>query len=400
MASGSSDKENDFSESETRLASLSRWRPQDIVFSFGPNGDYFISSQLDSWRFYGWGPLRDSLRILHGGRPIAVALSPDGGGIWVYEDAVGKVSVNLSTANFDISSLEAEAWTLRHKQYEAMQKFVVAGEDDGPTTDIALSVGSRGSWFARCGKKIAHHGLPKRLANEIEERKPNGVYPLQVTLGCDGDYAALWSGEPGASWSINPTNECIKYLKAGEKVNTILLSPYNPDTFFLVTEAGEILHRISGLPSSEIKEICDQSKAFMQRSARRSGRTLEWDANVDGVKENFRITPKTDFDTSRSPSGLQQTRLPKAWHLDRMERAVKERPTVIAAITAATVSAVVVGSMARYHRTTVMATAGTSAASTPAATRFSKMPVRHAAAAAAMAAVGTAAACTWLIPKT
>lgn len=379
-----------------------RWRAQDIIFAFGANDDYFISASRWSWRFWGRNALSDSFDCLKGGKPIAVALTPDGGGLWVYEDAARQIRTNLSTANMNISSLDAESWTYRHKQYEKISEFLCAGDEDGDsTTNIAVSIGSQGRWFAQCGTKVGHHGLPKDIVQETDQKAADGIYPRQFALGGEGDYVVLWSCDEGAQWSLTSSNACLKYLKAGENLNTIVLSPYNADAFFIVTENGEVLHSISGLPQSQITEICSLSKAFMQRTARTFQKTLIWDARVNGRAERLEITPETRYDEPAwSTDALQQRFFFKSWRLQRLERSVTDRSTLAATGTAAAVSALVVASMSWTIRRNAVAAAGASAASTLAATRLSRLPTRSGALAAGLAAIGTTVACSFILPET
>ena len=383
-------------DDHTTAATSTRWRPQDVIFAFGPDNEYFISDSLTSWRFWGRVQLAQSFKKLEQSQPIAVALTPDHGAIMVYEDDDGIIRVNRSTAVKDISSEEARAWSKRHDRYEALAEFIIDREGTA-TTDVYLSIGSNGSWFARSGDKIAHDALPGGLLKEMQAKKEDGIEPVQVTLGYHGDWIALWSKNASPSWTVSSDNGVLKYLKSGEDINTVVLSPYDSGAFFLVTQRGEVLHALSGQPSSELRDICDRTRAFMQRTARTFDRSLEWDATTDGLREHYTITPHTAYDKPQ-PTGLankiRQINVPGGWQLDRVERMLRERQNLSAIGAATMTSAVVVGTIGWYLRDSLPPPDLARSSAIP-TWRLLRLPWRSAAIAGVLAGAGTSIICTW-----
>ena len=250
-------------------------RPQDMIFAFGPGHSYFISPQLDRWRYFGMRPLADHLNTLNIVKPIALSLAPEGGAVFVYENETGGQSIGISEPARPTKGEIPESWTENHEQYRALYNFLGADPNGELRKKVSLSIGSGGSWFARRGTEIGYHALPKRLEEEVRAKELEGVQPWQISLGVGGDYVVLWSDDSKPSWSLSAHNEASTYLESHEqdRMNTVVLSPYRGDSFFLVRESGWVAHSIADTMAREMQYIKAENKAFIQREAKRRGRT-------------------------------------------------------------------------------------------------------------------------------
>lgn len=267
-----SDSEDEASETSTASISDDRWRTQDIVFAFGPEKSYFMSASLGRWRYWGKKQIADSFDENDINTPIAVAFSAEGDYVFVYEESDGSMTVSHSQHNKMISSRDAAAFVEARKQYSKLYDFVRFEKENDVRRMVSFSIGPGGSWFARRGDEVAYHQLPADLENEIKERGAKGLHPHQVALGMHGSYVAVWS-DRSCSWSLHGYDGVKQYLNEKGNINTIALSPFNCNDFFLVRESGCVLWSLAD-DTNPLLVIQKDAYAFMQRKARRDGKTF------------------------------------------------------------------------------------------------------------------------------
>ena len=111
-----------------------RWRPQDIIYAFGPKNSFFISTTLEGYKYvsYQTNPAINSFDSADVYRMSAVALTPEGGHILVYTAARnGPVTSKGGTVisrhpgpDQKISSSDAGRWHEVQAQYEKLLLFL------------------------------------------------------------------------------------------------------------------------------------------------------------------------------------------------------------------------------------------------------------------------------------
>ncbi|TKA73218.1 hypothetical protein B0A55_07779 [Friedmanniomyces simplex] len=290
-ASSDDDEPSDIEDSATTASSdeseqdpkSTRWRVQDIIFAFGPEQSYFISAALGQWRFHGKLSTRFNATDIK--QPAAVALTPEGGYVFVYETADGKASVVFSEAEEMIPSSRAAAWVEVHAQYRRLCGFLRESSDYDVRRLEFFSIGPNASWFARRGEEVAFHNLPDALENAVTDKQAQGTHPQQVALGMHDSYVVLWS-DGSHAWSLAGYETLKSQLKQDGRLNTVVISATDCHQWFLVRESGMVEWHLTQLPRTEINEIARLARAFMQRTARRWGTRFEMKASVSGSEED------------------------------------------------------------------------------------------------------------------
>ncbi|KAK5125980.1 hypothetical protein LTR85_011335 [Meristemomyces frigidus] len=406
------DEDNGSITSSTSSKSGSRWRTQDIIFAFGPEKSYFMSTALGHWRYWGPREIADSFSEHEINQPAAIAFAPEGDYLFVFEEHDGSMSVKHFKREKMIPSTEAAAFIEARREYEMMYDFVRESKDTDVRRMVSFSIGPGGSWFARRGKQVAHNGLPADLLMKIKEREVQGAYPHQVALGMYSSYVVVWSDDTW-SWDLNGYGSLAQYLKDEESIDTIVLSPFDCTEFFLVQESGRVMWSLNG-DHVQLGLIMRDAQGYMQREARREQKTITTHVNGKSViitpDTHFGESPAVSFGVSRilrqlgfapndaarplpDPGGSLPSLAGWKWS---EPHAMSDRHHLIAVGAAAVTSAVVVSLVAHYGQRHVIAASGSSALSTAVATRMAGMPLRRAALAAGLAAVGTGALCSWI----
>lgn len=259
----------------------SRWRVQDIVFAFGPQKSYFMSTSLGSWRYWGPEDIAISFDKREINQPAAIALTPEGDYVFVFEEHDGSMSVKHSMHEQMIPSSEAAAFLHTRTQYSQLYDFVRESKEGDVRRKLSFAVGPGGSWFARRGEQVSYHRLPDDFVTKIKEREAMGSYPYQVALGMHGSYVVVWSDDTW-SWNLNGYSGLARHLELADGINTIVLSPLDCREWFLVNESGHVLWALYG-DTGQLYLIEKDAQAYMQREARRTGKILRPSLNGTSV---------------------------------------------------------------------------------------------------------------------
>ncbi|KAK3637701.1 hypothetical protein LTR56_013533 [Elasticomyces elasticus] len=160
--------------------------------------------------------------------------------------------------------------------------------------------------------------------------KEQGLIPWQVSIGKDDSYVVIWSDFKSCSWNLNGYDGLVKYLhEKHDPPNTIVLNPYDTRDWFLVQSSGHVLWQLhDGSGNQKLGEIARMGREYMQREARRRGRTFV--TTSDG--KEYTITPTTDFD--KVPESSIYAMLPVLAKVNRVKVAVPGSPEHQAAMQA------------------------------------------------------------------
>ncbi|EMD00655.1 hypothetical protein BAUCODRAFT_29004 [Baudoinia panamericana UAMH 10762] len=319
-------------------------------------------------------------------RCVAATLMPEGGYIVVYESSSdGSIDMQRLWENKTIPTTEAAAWVDNHRGYKRMFDFIGEAEGTEARRDISITIGPGGSWFARRGRDVLYHNLPLALKKLFRQRDKEGIVPLHVALGAQNSYIVLWSDRETCNWRLNGYGELSKHLDEGEIPDTVALSPYDQDRWFLVRSNGAVLWSLH-FNGNEVKDIAREARAYMQRRARQDGSTFEMHSTLNdgqGPKVPYTITPDTHFDTDDSKS-------------ESLVRAAKRREWLPARILAALGANLESSSSASYHqkladRHNLIALSAAGAAGALIATTAALPPARRLAVSAIGLGTGSAA---------
>ncbi|KAF1973861.1 hypothetical protein BU23DRAFT_125635 [Bimuria novae-zelandiae CBS 107.79] len=106
--------------------------------------------------------------------------------------------------------------------------------------DTSVSIGPRGSYFARRGQDWISHGLPKDLMAKLDRHK-NEFTPIHVALGIHGAWILLWS-DGDVAWNLRnfyPSLASGPALTGGVgQVTFAALNPYEDDGYFIMGDDG------------------------------------------------------------------------------------------------------------------------------------------------------------------
>ncbi|KAK5693126.1 hypothetical protein LTR97_010602 [Elasticomyces elasticus] len=160
--------------------------------------------------------------------------------------------------------------------------------------------------------------------------KEQGLIPWQVSIGKENSYVVIWSDFKSCSWNLNGYESLVKYLQEKhDPPNTIVLNPYDTRDWFLVQSSGHVLWQLhDGSGNQKLGEIARMGREYMQREARRTGRTFV--TTSDG--KEYTISPTTDFD--KAPESSIYAMLPLLAKVSRVKAAMPGSPEHQAAMQA------------------------------------------------------------------
>ncbi|KAK5675657.1 hypothetical protein LTS10_011757 [Elasticomyces elasticus] len=149
---------------------------------------------------------------------------------------------------------------------------------------------------------VAYHNLPLELVHRIKMGKEQGLIPWQ-------------SDFKSCSSNLNGYDGLVRYLQEKhDPPNTIVLNPYDTRD---VQSSGHVLWQLhDGSGNQKLGEIARMGREYMQREARRTGKTFL--TNSDG--KEYTITPTTDFD--KVPESAVYAMLPLLAKINRVRAAV------------------------------------------------------------------------------
>lgn len=186
--------------------------------------------------------------------------------------------------------------------YKYLHNWLDAKQQD----DTSVSIGPKGSYFARCGLKWITHGLPKDLETKLERNKDKFT-PIHVALGVHGSWIVLWS-DGDLSWQLRnsyPGLAQSNALKGGiGQVVFVALSAFNEDGYFVVGEDGCFMN--TNLSSrAECEDIQRLMDDYMRERAKRDNKSFSYPVKIAGRTSNVYITPTT-YDKRASSSLIEK----------------------------------------------------------------------------------------------
>ena len=164
--------------------------------------------------------------------------------------------------------------------------------DSKQLKDTSVSIGPKGSYFARCGSSWISHGLPKDLQKKLDRNKDDFT-PIHVALGLHGSWIVLWS-DGDLSWNLRSSYPGLaggESLKGGVgQVTFVALNPYDEDNYFIMGDNGCHLN----VDMDTIGHCGDLQKMmddYWQMKAKRDGTTYNYPVRIGGGIQNVYITP-------------------------------------------------------------------------------------------------------------
>ncbi|KAH7072586.1 hypothetical protein FB567DRAFT_597970 [Paraphoma chrysanthemicola] len=302
MSSDSEDQPTPSSEADAPSAAY-KLPKSDVHFAFGPQNWYwgrlgarwrFVRSNASDWSTFGvnepyWVAFKHDTGVFMGG------CDEDGDAKMTHTWNDG-YTVKAGDVDSFVESRDAYI-KLYHWLAEHVQK------DVEKVRDVSISIGPKGSYFARCGTSHIAHALPKDLQKAIDESESP---PVSVALGIKGAWILL-KADGTRDWNLRhayPTLASTDNLtNDSNKVVFAALTPYVEDGCFLVAEDGCCTLNNSFSDATEGKEFYRMVDSYMRMRARRDGSTFSHPAVINGVQRQVKITPS---------SGLQETRM-DAW---------------------------------------------------------------------------------------
>ncbi|KAJ4356780.1 uncharacterized protein N0V89_004816 [Didymosphaeria variabile] len=160
--------------------------------------------------------------------------------------------------------------------------------------DTSLSIGPKGSYFARCGSTWISHGLPKDLMTKLERNKDEFT-PVHVALGLHGSWVVLWS-DGDLSWKLKNSYPGLAQsdaLTGGVgQVLFVALSPFEEDGYFIAGENG-----CSFNANLSSRKDCEKLQTLMDDylrvRAKRDNVTFNYPTKINGMVQNVSVTPTT-----------------------------------------------------------------------------------------------------------
>lgn len=164
--------------------------------------------------------------------------------------------------------------------------------------DVSISIGPKGSYFARCGSSYTSHALPKDLQSAIEK---DGSMPRSIALGMNGSWIVLW-GDGTRSWDLRhvyPSLASGKYLsRSSNQVVFAALNPYREDNYFVVTEDGACSYSAAA-SDCERKSLHELTDTYMRMRAKRDGSSFSYSTTGNGIAKQVEITPNSNEQETR-----------------------------------------------------------------------------------------------------
>jgi hypothetical protein len=169
-----------------------------------------------------------------------------------------------------------------------------------------VTIGPKGSYFARHGSIWISHALPQDLQTALEEGKK--IYshsPVTVALGIKGAWIVLWS-DGKRSWNLRHSYPMIieHGMLSGEdgSIMYAALNPYEDDSFFLAGPDGAISYKASVTPKSESAILHEVVTDYTRMRAKKVGASHSYPVTRDGITSHVSITPTSYKETGKMRS--------------------------------------------------------------------------------------------------
>ncbi|KAF2438395.1 hypothetical protein P171DRAFT_526079 [Karstenula rhodostoma CBS 690.94] len=201
---------------------------------------------------------------------------------------------------YQLRANEVDNFVISREAYKRLHDWV----DQKQLKDTSVSIGPKGSYFARCGESWISHGLPKDLMTKLDRNKEKFT-PIQVALGLHGSWIVLWS-DGDLSYDLRSSyhglGESDALTGAVGQVLFVALNPYEENGYFVAGKDGCSFNAnlSSKKDGYEIQKMMDD---YMRMKAKRDNATFNYPVMMNGVRQNVHITPNT-YERRRADSLL------------------------------------------------------------------------------------------------
>ncbi|KAF2123717.1 hypothetical protein P153DRAFT_391319 [Dothidotthia symphoricarpi CBS 119687] len=290
------------------LSSNCKHVKSDVNVAFGPQNWYwarcgtrwrFVRSQLSDWADLGihdahWVAFKHDTGFLIGG-----------------EDEDGEVKVVHTWNNdFMVRAEHVDSFIESRDAYIKLHGWIWdrVKSDPEKLRDIAVSIGPKGSYFARSGSSSVTHALPKDLQTAIKESDSS---PMTIALGIKGSWIVLWA-DGTRSWNLRfayPSLASAGHLEnSSNRTVFAALNPYMEDSYFVVAEDGACSYSTSLTDNVEGKQLHEITDTYMRMRAKRDGSSFNHSMRLNGVLKQVSITPKSSPQETRSEALMSMWR--------------------------------------------------------------------------------------------
>jgi hypothetical protein len=173
---------------------------------------------------------------------------------------------------------------------------------------VSLTIGPKGSYFARCGASHISHALPADLQRAIDDAKSQ---PISVSLGIKGAWIALWA-DGSRTWNLRHSYPSLAATDAFTDSNNpavfVALNPFREDRYFVVSASGVCSFNANFSDASESKKVYAMTDTYMRWRAKRDGSTLTYSGTMNGLPRQVRITPDSGAEETRAQALLALVR--------------------------------------------------------------------------------------------
>jgi hypothetical protein len=195
--------------------------------------------------------------------------------------APGSMSSSMLSKGPDVKARDA---------YKHLHDWV----DTKELENTSVSIGPKGSYFARCGSNWISHGLPKDLMTKLDRNKDKFT-PIHVALGVQGSWIVLWS-DGDLSYNLRNSypllGESKALLGAVGQVVFVALNPFEEDEHFIAGENGVSIN-VTLDSTAECIKLQKMADDYMRMRAKRENATFNYPVKINGMTQNVYVTPTT-----------------------------------------------------------------------------------------------------------
>jgi hypothetical protein len=173
---------------------------------------------------------------------------------------------------------------------------------------ISLTIGPKGSYFARLGTSHISHALPKDLQKAIEESES---YPVTIALGIRSSWVAIWA-DGSRTWNLRhaypslASNDLL--TESVHKAVFVALNPFCEDRWFVVNNNGSVSYSATFSDSAETQKVYSMTNTYMRWRAKRDNSTLKYMWMRNGLPREVIITPNSGAEETRADALLALVR--------------------------------------------------------------------------------------------
>jgi hypothetical protein len=187
------------------------------------------------------------------------------------------------------------------KKYSKLKTWIddQVESDAEKVKSVAISIGPKGSYFARSGSSHIAHALPKDLEKAIRESDSSASI---VSLGARGSWVVLWANGT-RSWNLRDAYPSLTTSGSLENDSNravfVALNPFNENNHFVVRENGQINYNATYSDEQESEELHKMTHSYMHSRAIRDGTTFTGTMWMKGITKDYKITPQSSGLESR-----------------------------------------------------------------------------------------------------